>query len=54
MEQCRRCGFNDPDYGCICPSYDKWYACPLENPEEINALGTCVECLEVTDETAQV
>lgn len=27
---CYRCGFNDPDMGCTCPSLDKWYACPLE------------------------
>lgn len=29
-KECRNCDFNDPDFGCVCPSYDKWYACPLE------------------------
>ena len=40
MIECRKCGFNDEDYGCICPSYDKWYACPIENkkPENIQTL----------------
>lgn len=27
---CFTCGFYDEDYGCTCPSCDKWYACPLE------------------------
>lgn len=27
---CIGCGFDDPDYGCTCPSSDLWYACPLE------------------------
>lgn len=37
---CARCGFNDEDYGCTCPSYDKWYACPIESekPENQQAL----------------
>jgi hypothetical protein len=27
---CYQCGFYDEDMGCSCPSYEKWYACPLE------------------------
>ena len=40
MNECIRCGFNDADYGCTCPSYDKWYACPIESkePENVQAL----------------
>ena len=40
MKECRRCGFNDEDYGCTCPHSDKWYACPIENkkPENIKTL----------------
>ena len=43
MKECRRCGFNDEDYGCTCPHSDKWYACPIENkkPENIQALKDC-------------
>ena len=26
---CLGCGFNDPDFGCTCPSNEMWYACPL-------------------------
>jgi hypothetical protein len=29
-QQCLRCDFYDPDCECTCPSYDKWYACPIE------------------------
>lgn len=34
---CLGCGFYDCDFGCTCPSMDKWYACPLEpepSPED--------------------
>lgn len=39
MNECYTCGFNDEDYGCTCPPYDKWYACPVENktPENTQA-----------------
>lgn len=39
MKECANCGFHD-DGACVCPSYDKWYACPIENkkPENIQAL----------------
>ncbi len=36
MAECYNCGFNDEDYGCICPYYDKWYACPIENKKSEN------------------
>lgn len=29
---CLDCDFNDPDFGCICSSYEMWYVCPL-SPE---------------------
>ena len=40
MDKCLKCGFNDSDFGCTCPSYDKWYACPIESekPENKQAL----------------
>ena len=28
--ECLYCDFHDPDMGCTCPPFDKWYACPLE------------------------
>lgn len=45
MNKCRGCGFNDPDYGCTCPSYEKWYACSSENkkPENIQKLKDYAE-----------
>ena len=45
MKECMSCGFNDEDYGCACPSSDKWYACPIENkkPENIKALKEYAE-----------
>lgn len=45
MKECRRCGFNDEDYGCTCPPSDKWYACPIEakKPENIKALKDYAE-----------
>lgn len=47
MTECRRCGFNDEDFGCTCPHSDKWYACPIENkkPENIQALKDCADFL---------
>lgn len=45
MNECIRCGFYDPDYECTCPSYDKWYACPIESqePENVQALKEYAE-----------
>lgn len=34
--KCYKCGFNDADYGCTCPSQDRWYACPIENQKPEN------------------
>lgn len=34
---CLDCGCYDSDFGCTCPSLDKWYTCPLEpepSPED--------------------
>ena len=36
MKECRRCGFYDEDYGCTCPSQDRWYACPIESKKPVN------------------
>lgn len=39
---CLDCGFYDSDFGCTCPSLDKWYACPLEpkpSPEDFMTEG---------------
>ena len=36
MKECMSCGFNDEDYGCVCPSSDKWYACPIESEKPEN------------------
>ncbi|MBQ8731575.1 MAG: hypothetical protein IJY82_01930 [Oscillospiraceae bacterium] len=56
---CLDCGCYDPDMGCMMPSVDKCYACPLEadpdetytNPEEykelydnITSLPNCNSC----------
>lgn len=39
MKECANCDFHI-EGACVCPSYDKWYACPIENkkPENIKAL----------------
>lgn len=32
MNRCYDCGFWDSDReGCACPSYETWYACPIES-----------------------
>ena len=36
MKKCRICGFYDEDYGCTCPSQDRWYACPIEREKPVN------------------
>jgi len=48
MTECTNCGFNDENYGCTCPQFDKWYACPIENkkPENTQALKECAEQYE--------
>ena len=52
MNECRKCGFNDEDYGCTCTHSDKWYACPIENkkPENIQALQEYQEYQEEVDD----
>ena len=39
MKECANCDFHI-EGACACPSYEKWYACPIENkkPENIQAL----------------
>lgn len=35
---CMKCGWNDCDYGCICPPYEEVYQCPIymrDHPEEV-------------------
>lgn len=35
--ECCNCGFFDFDYGaCTCPSYELWYACPIESSKPEN------------------
>lgn len=49
-KQCSGCGFYDSDFECTCPSYDRWYACPLEpepKPEEFMTLTDDVKCSSV-------
>lgn len=58
-DPCLDCGCYDPDMGCMMPSVDKCYACPLEadpdetytNPDEykelydnITSLPNCNSC----------
>lgn len=43
---CFACGFYDEDYGCTCPSLDRWYACPLEpepKPEDFMTEENCMK-----------
>lgn len=43
-DECRTCGFCE-DGQCLCPPYDKWYACPYESekPENVQALKEYAE-----------
>ena len=37
MNECYNCGFWDSDReGCACPSYEMWYACPIESAKPEN------------------
>lgn len=37
MFVCYECGFWDSDReGCMCPSIDMWYACPIESSKPEN------------------
>lgn len=39
-DPCRaaRCGWNDPDRGCMCSSLEMWYQCPLEPEPDWDAI----------------
>lgn len=56
MKECYKCGFNDEDYGCNCPHYDKWYTCPIENkkPENIQAMKEYAEWLAQKENKQEV
>lgn len=49
---CLECGFYDMDFGCICFSSDKWYACPIESckPENILAMEEYISFLGGIDD----
>lgn len=35
---CLKCGWNDSDYGCTCPSHEEVWQCPMYihyHPEEV-------------------
>ena len=51
MKECANCGFHN-DGACVCPSYDKWYACPIENkkPENIQELQEYADWQEEVDD----
>jgi hypothetical protein len=37
-DYCRKCGWNDPDYGCTSPQGEEVWQCPLyraTHPEEV-------------------
>lgn len=36
INECYKCGFYDSDFGCTCPSLDRWFACPIESEKEEN------------------
>lgn len=43
---CNKCGWNDCDYGCICPSNERVYQCPLYihyHPNEVNEFNKAME-----------
>lgn len=44
MKECANCGLYD-NGTCVCPPYDKWYACPIENkkPENVQALKKWID-----------
>lgn len=47
-DECYKCGFHDCDFGCTCPSQDRFYACPIENkkPENKKLLDEMIEFYE--------
>lgn len=36
VNPCLDCGAYDSDMGCMMPSGDMWYACPIESEKEEN------------------
>ena len=49
MSVCTGCGFWDSDYeACTCPSYEMWYACPIESerPENKKAMEEYIKEME--------
>ena len=49
MTECYLCGFWDSEReGCTCPSWDRWYACPIESekPENKEAIKAYAEWAE--------
>lgn len=43
---CRKCGWNDCDYGCTCPMNERVYQCPLYmyyHPEEVKKFNDACE-----------
>lgn len=51
--RCYYCGFYDSDYEqCTCPSFEKWYACPLESEKPENK-KEMEEYLKLFDERSE-
>ena len=53
MTECYNCGFWNSDCEqCTCPSWDKWYACPIESekPENKEAIKAYAELAERKEE----
>lgn len=50
MRECANCEFHD-NGACVCPQYDKWYACPIENkkPENVQALKEWADFVSKTE-----
>lgn len=45
-KECMMCDFNDPDFGCTCPSSEMWYTCSLSpdpSPEDFEYGGNSNE-----------
>jgi len=43
---CTKCGWNDPDYGCVSPPGEEVYQCPMYihyHPEEVEAFNRSME-----------
>ena len=43
---CMKCGWLDPDYGCMSPPYEEVYQCPMYmfyHPEEVKKFEEAME-----------